>query len=301
MNADQLLGIVTRCVECGTGTMIAADGGLCCDHCGHRYRFNDDGVLVALSTRGQRGLPTFYDSAFYHRWLAAWEDMVERGWVIYERPLYRAFSLSGHRNVRALLAKLPTPPRLVVDLGCGDGKLRSVLPAGGYVGVDINAAFLGRLKAGFPDALAIQADFNELPFATGGLECCVSAHVLEHLYLLAEGLEEVRRVLRPDGAFVFAIPTEGGLGWELGRRLVTGPRLRRDYDLDVAQVMAIEHVNDARRVMQFVRLYFGIEQTHYAPLPLLPLLAVNSSISVVARPLPANHELVRPHQVATIA
>ncbi len=296
MNADALLSILTRCVECGAEAMSRDDTGLRCSACGHRYRFDDQGVLVALSTRSRRRLPAFYHSAFYHRWLAAWEDMVRRGWVIYERPLYRAFSLSGHRRVAKLLGGLVPPPRAVIDLGCGDGKLRSVLPAGGYIGIDINAAFLARLKAQFPDALAVQADFNELPFATGALDCCISAHVLEHLYLLAEGLEEVRRVLRPNGSFIFAIPTEGGLGWELGRRLVTGPRLRRDYELDVGQVMAIEHVNDARRVLQFVRLYFGVEACHYAPLSFLPLRAVNSSITVVARPLPCDHELIRPHQ-----
>lgn len=293
MQKEFLARYVTRCVECGASSMTPEGAGLRCHNCGYVYPFDENGVLVALATRSGRHLPDFYRSAFYERWIRAWEDMVKRGWVIYERPLYRAFSLSGHRKVRSLMGRLHVAPPFVVDLGCGEGRLKDVLGDVEYVGIDLNASFLARLKRRHPNALAIQADLTNLPVATGVVDCCVSAHVLEHLYLLAESFEEVRRILTPGGAFIFSIPTEGGLGWSLGRRIVTGPRLRRDYDLDVEQVMAIEHINDARRVLRIARLYFRLSSQAFAPFPFLPVAAVNNSITVRAERLPDSHELVR--------
>ncbi|MBK1699531.1 hypothetical protein CKO41_02490 [Thiococcus pfennigii] len=288
---EAALAMIRRCTDCGDETMAPEPGGLRCRRCGHRYRFDANGVLVALPSTPGLGLPAFYRSRFYARWLRAWDDMVAKGWVIYERPLYRFFSLSGHRRIRAALEALGPPDGPVVDLGCGDGRLLGLLGPRSAIGVDLNAAFLARLKARAPAALAVQADFNNLPFATGSLSCCTSAHVLEHLYFLAEGLEEVHRVLAADGRFLFTIPTEGGVGWELGRRLVTGPRLRRDYRLDVQDVMAIEHINDARRVLRLARLYFRLDRPAYAPFPFVPLRSLNSSITVAAAPLPVDHEL----------
>jgi SAM-dependent methyltransferase len=211
--------------------------------------------------------------------------MMGKGWVIYEKPLYRFFSMSGHRKLHAAIKRLHAPPPTIVDIGCGDGQFFSLMDPKRCVGIDINAQFLARLKNRYPGALAIQADFNNLPFSSGSVSCCTSAHVLEHLYFLAESLEETQRILSPEGKFIFTIPTEGGLGWELGRLLVTGPRLRSDYGLDVHDIMAMEHINDAKRVLRFARFYFTLERISYAPLPFLPLLSLNSSINVVASPL----------------
>ncbi|WP_295431789.1 class I SAM-dependent methyltransferase [uncultured Thiodictyon sp.] len=287
----KLLSLVTRCVECAGNTMTPGADALVCGACGYRYEFSDDGVLRALPRTSELRVPAFYQSRFYRRWMSAWEDMVQKGWVIYERPFYRFFSMSGHRKMRSLIAGLPHPPEVIVDIGCGDGQLFDLLDQRRCIGIDRNAAFLTRVKHRYPDVLAVQADFNNLPFAPGSIACCTSAHVLEHLYHLAEGLEEVRRVLAPAGAFIFSIPTEGGWGWELGRLLVTGPRLRRNYRLNVHEVMAIEHINDARRVLQFARFYFDIRMKKYAPLSFLPVMAINSSITVLASPLAGDHEL----------
>ena len=86
------------------------------------------------------------------------------------------------------------------------------------------------------------------------------------------------RVMQKNGAMHYVIPTEGGLGFLLGRKLVTGPHLRKKYGLDVKYVMDREHINDAPRVLKLLRMYFAKVEHKYWPIPFLKLLSINSMI-----------------------
>lgn len=84
-----------------------------------------------------------------------------------------------------------------LDLGCGDGKLmRILLDAAGrrasLVGVDIDPLETR-------DALA----------ADGSFDFVFSNSVLEHIEELEPVIAEMARMLRPGGAFVFTVPSDG--------------------------------------------------------------------------------------------
>lgn len=285
---DPRLKLVRRCVDCGRETMTLQHGAIVCNDCGRSYSFDKDGILHAFATGPKSHEPAIYRSRFYRRWLDAWQKEIP-DWVIYSKPLYRFFSMASHRQLVRFLPKL-TPSELIVDLGCGSGQGFQLLPSGQSIGVDSNLEFLRVLKQRFPGALAIHSDIANTPFLSATVACPVSLHTLEHLYHLDESLAEIRRMLAPGGRFVFGIPTEGGFGWELGRRLVTGPRLRKRYGLDVATVMGIEHLNDAKRVLRFIGWHFAVEKLVYSPFPFLPFLSVNSCITGIASPLPEDSE-----------
>jgi SAM-dependent methyltransferase len=55
-------------------------------------------------------------------------------------------------------------------------------------------------------ALAVQADASRLPFAAASFDAVFAFDVLEHIQDEDAALEEVRRVLRPDGSFVLSVP-----------------------------------------------------------------------------------------------
>ncbi len=281
---DPRFRLIRRCVDCGLSSLEPLDGAWSCAECGRVYRFNEHGVLLALPEGATRRLPAFYRSAFYRRWMEAWNDMI-KDWKIYSRGIYRFFSMSGHRRIARFVREFAPPEGIVVDMGCGAGHLFEHLDTQCPVGLDTNLVFLNAMKRRHPRVLAIQADINNTPFADSSLPCVVSLHTLEHLYFLAESLEEVVRALAENGRFMFTIPTEGGWGWKLGRKLVTGPHLRRKYDLDVERVMAIEHLNDARRVLSFLRFYFRLRRVVFSPFSFLPVLSINSAISGIATPL----------------
>lgn len=91
----------------------------------------------------------------------------------------------------------------VVDLACGSGAMAAHLQ-GAYVGFDLSAA---ELAAAAQKRLPVaRADATRLPLADGSAEAVVMSMALM-LVPLAQTLAEVRRVLRPGGAFVATVPT----------------------------------------------------------------------------------------------
>jgi SAM-dependent methyltransferase len=289
--SDQRLDAIGRCVDCKSERMSRTDGGYACPDCGRTYTFDDKGVLLAYASGDKLADPAFYRTPFFDRWMAAWRDMIPN-WVIYRTAFHRFFSMSGHRQVVKML-KDTGPQHMIADFGCGPGQLFRILDAKRCVGLDSNLHFLHELKKNFPDAVAIHCDMRNSPLKSGSIDRPLSLHTLEHLYFLSESLEEILRILKPSGKFIFTIPTEGSWGWELGRIFVTGPTLRKKYNLDIHKVMGIEHLNDAKRVLKFVRFYMDIEKLVYAPFR-VPILSFNSSITGSCVPLPEGSEF-RPY------
>jgi len=88
---------------------------------------------------------------------------------------------------------------LILDLGCGQGPLRSCSPA--YVGVDISLPALQRWSK---EARAVQADMEQLPFRDGSVGTLVSIAALEHVPRPDRVLEEINRVLEQRGVAFLA-------------------------------------------------------------------------------------------------
>ena len=219
-----------------------------------------------------------YNSPEFIRWRDVFEKQELKSWYIYSNAVFRFFSQAAHRiSARRLsVARNDTLP--VLEIGAGSGALLRHMHPKRYVGIDIAMDGLAELKRRFPEALVICASATRLPFSDDAFEHIVCYHTLEHLYHIAESLEEMSRVMSDDGILDYGIPTEGGFAFWLGRQLLTGRHLRRTYDLDVNHVMDREHINDAPRVLKFLRLHFQKVERRYWPIRFLPLLSINALI-----------------------
>ena len=103
-----------------------------------------------------------------------------------------------------------------LEIGAGTGTHVPFESTGEYVALEAS----GDLAAQIPrrDGLSVVvADCEKrLPWDDDSFDRVLAIHVLEHLYNLPAALEEVARVLRPDGVFCVVIPCEGGeplLAW----------------------------------------------------------------------------------------
>jgi SAM-dependent methyltransferase len=99
----------------------------------------------------------------------------------------------------------------VLDVGCGDGYLMSLISprAERVVGVDAELRGVQLATAqldGFANCRVAGADSYALPFRSGSFDVVVLADVIEHLEHPELCLAEIRRVLAPGGAAFVTTP-----------------------------------------------------------------------------------------------
>ncbi|MFE6449407.1 class I SAM-dependent methyltransferase [Nocardiopsis dassonvillei] len=144
------------------------------------------------------------------------------------------------KRVGAVTRQLPVRGDRLLDVGCGDGTYTVEL-AGGYVRVDaidleperLNA-FAGRIAGtGLEDRIGIhKMSADALAFDANTFDRVTAFEVVEHVDDLEGTLREVRRVLKPGGAFSLTTPnrwfpfeTHGVLWGGRRRSALTAPFL----------------------------------------------------------------------------
>ena len=113
------------------------------------------------------------------------------------------------KTARVFADILSRPQARVLDLCCGTGDMTLALrrQAGKssptILGADFSHAMLQRAshKAAFTKLRWVEADALRLPFPDGHFDLITSAFGFRNLANYDAGLQEIRRVLRPDGEF----------------------------------------------------------------------------------------------------
>lgn len=98
---------------------------------------------------------------------------------------------------------------IVVDLGCERGWLKRFTPSHAHItwiGLDGDTSHPSLAASRYDDV--IQCNFNEaLPLQDACADMVVSLHVFEHLANPSFTVDEVARILKPDGVFLAGTPT----------------------------------------------------------------------------------------------
>jgi SAM-dependent methyltransferase len=144
-----------------------------------------------------------------------------------EATRFESFYEQYHTNLEtvAIVGALRNArPALVLDLGCGTGRIlrRYIGEIGEAVAADFSVNSLAELGASLPDTTRarchmVQADLNHLPFRPGVFDACVSSEVLEHLptpKLRENVIAQILSGLKEDGRIIFTV-----YNFSLGLRL----------------------------------------------------------------------------------
>jgi SAM-dependent methyltransferase len=101
-------------------------------------------------------------------------------------------------------AHLPPAGRLL-DVGCGRGGLVEQLahPLPQMIGIDPDWLSLRQHRLEIPRAAAFS---DQIPFAAGSFDVVFASWLLEHLERPSHTFNEISRVLKPGGVFVFITP-----------------------------------------------------------------------------------------------
>lgn len=97
----------------------------------------------------------------------------------------------------------------VLDIGCNTGRFIKALIDKGVqcIGIDTAKIPLSYAKKWVPEAEFIRASITELPFAKKSFDIVICIELFHHLpnEILEEGIEEIAKVIKPEGVFIFDI------------------------------------------------------------------------------------------------
>lgn len=127
-----------------------------------------------------------------------WREQYEPTWLgLLINPFY--FARRGLlTELRPLFAELKGE---VLDVGCGNKPYRALVPATTYTGLDVDTPFTRKVGAA-----EVFYDGKTFPLPDAAFDGVLCSQVLEHVFEPEAFLGEIRRVLRPGGTLVLAVP-----------------------------------------------------------------------------------------------
>ena len=151
----------------------------------------------------------------------------------YERSRLQGFFFDRvHRAALDAAAQLPEP-EVVLDVGCGTGRLlraaRTRWPRARLIGVDPAGGMI-EVARRLDEGITFQvAPAERLPLPDASVDLAFSTASFHHWHDRSAGVREVARVLRPAGHFILADQSAPALfAWLLGDRRYLSPGERRE-------------------------------------------------------------------------
>jgi SAM-dependent methyltransferase len=180
------------------------------------------------------------------------------------------------------------PPRknsrtLEIGAGLGEHIEYEDLDRQEYHAVELRSIMAEAIERRFPKVHTVVADCQRrLPFPDAHFDRVVAIHVLEHLPDLPKALDEVRRVLRPEGSFAIVYPCDPGILYEFARKISAERVFRRTYGLPYGWLIRREHINSPSEIEAELAKRFRLGRRRYFPLG-VPVVSLNLCVGVLAR------------------
>jgi ubiquinone/menaquinone biosynthesis C-methylase UbiE len=133
-----------------------------------------------------------------------WEEQAPN-WIRWARKPGHDSYWAFHRE--AFLTLVPSPERLTLDVGCGEGRVTRDLWAAGYrtIGIDASPSMVAAAKDAHPEGEYVVADATELPFEDNAADLAVAFMSLMDMDDMPTVVGEIGRVLEPGGRLCAAV------------------------------------------------------------------------------------------------
>lgn len=138
----------------------------------------------------------------------------------------------SHRFVEKPMMKSMIPNlknKKILMLGCGTGEESILLESFGalpkdIIGIDLSNSSIRIAKDTYPDIKFIVSDINDLPFDNDSFDFVYSSLVVHYSATPEKVYQEVHRVLKKDGLFLFSVAHP--LRWSSEEKIIDGEEFR---------------------------------------------------------------------------
>jgi SAM-dependent methyltransferase len=136
-----------------------------------------------------------------------------------------------------------------------------------YVAQELRPELAEKIKGKYPNVQVAIGDCQQKSqFADAYFDRVLAIHVLEHLPNLPRALDEVRRVLKPDGLLSVVIPCEGGMAYSIARRISARRIFEKRYKQSYDWLVACEHINMPGEILKELGYRFRIVHQNFFPM-----------------------------------
>ena len=134
----------------------------------------------------------------------AWEAVADQ-WAAWARKPGHDSYWRFHKE--PFFALLPSPGRLTIDVGCGEGRVSRDLKALGHnvVAIDVSPTMVDYARAAEPSINVLVADAAHLPFGDAAADLVVAFMSLHDVDDMPSAMREIGRVLEAGGVLCLAI------------------------------------------------------------------------------------------------
>lgn len=163
----------------------------------------------------------------------------------------------------------------ILEIGFGRGRQAQFFKGNpdNYYPLEINEKYVDPANwSKFKNAKIGSA--TEIPYAENTFDKVVSIYNLEHIEDIHTAIAEVKRVLKPGGEFIVALPAEDSFVYNLGRDFTTNRLFSKKYGINYDKVIAFEHVHCVFSLKKILEDKFSMLDQSYIPTR-LPIMNLN--------------------------
>jgi len=187
----------------------------------------------------------------------------EKFMMLWHQELPTKYGLLEHFNhgVLSRFSIQSGSKTLEVGAGLGEHLRYENLTIQEYYCLEYREEFCKELRKKISPDRVICGDIHERqnwPDAT--FDRILSVHVLEHLRNLPAAVNEVRRLLKPDGVLDIVIPCDGEPLYGLARKVSSERMFRKNFKMDFTPIIRNEHVSTHREILEVLERDFIVQK-----------------------------------------
>lgn len=154
-----------------------------------------------------------------------------------------------------------------------------------YYCIEILNNMIQEIKKKFPQVTCIKGDIQKKTnFDNNYFDKIHAIHVLEHLPNLPKCIDEVYRLIKPNGIFQVVIPCDPGFLYSIARKISAERIFKKKFKIDYKWFIEREHINTPEEILFLIKNKFKIIDKKYFPF-LVPSINFNLCLGLTLKPL----------------